>query len=48
MNWHYFITLIVAGLTLVAGFPQLWRTLHSSNEGVSAGTWATLTGVGAL
>ena len=48
MSWHTAITLIAAALTLIAGFSQLWRTLRSSNEGVSAGTWATLTGVGAL
>jgi uncharacterized protein with PQ loop repeat len=42
------LTLAAAGLTLVAGMPQLWRMLRTSAAGVSAATWATLAGVGAL
>ena len=42
------VTLLAAALTLVAGVPQMLTSLRSSTAGVSAGTWATLTGVGAL
>jgi len=48
MNLVQAATLIAAALTLVAGMPQLLRTVRSSVAGVAGGTWATLTGVGAL